>query len=484
MPKRNLIWIAAILLAAVATMWVTRRQFPRISGNGWGGDPSPLAQADQLIHDNWAGRINEEAMYRAALAAMAYTLDEHSSYMPPETMRALSRQLEGTAYGFGLVIGECDSGVEIVAPQFDSPAHRAGILPGDVIAAIDGVPALVALPESWIVGNDGQPRTSVTFVRACGTRSDNDERIELTILRNGVQLAPITLKMGEFAIETVSGLGRDENGQWVYAVDETDGVAYVRISEFANSRTADDLQRVMRELTHTRKLILDLRDNPGGPLDAAVNIADMFLQDGPIVTQLFPNAQPREYIASGGNTYYPDIAMVVLVNSGTASAAEIVAGALAHNGRAVLLGEGTRGKRAIQEMFPLPGGLGQLNLSTSGYAFRRARENERLEPEQIDDQPIAPQVPVCADPDHVRELRRLRLIAALGPHLKAAHRLGEPCPPALEQDPHTLVQELIYLDVQLTEAIDLLNSPQRMKAILRQARLRRLNAAEAGEAPR
>lgn len=469
MPKRNLIWIGAVLLAAVVAMWLMRNPRSGVNGNGWGA-PSPLAEADRLIHDHWVGSIDEEAMYQAALAAMAYTLDEYSSYIPPEKAQLLDLRLaEGKVYGFGLELGEIDGAIEVVAPRSDSPADGAGILPGDIITEINGE-ATAGMP--------------LCDVRARLAGGDGQKMVELTIVRNGVQLAPITLKMEKFAIETVSGLGRGKDGRWVHMIDEASGIAYIRISEFTEQTTADDLQRVMRELQQAPKLILDLRDNPGGSLEAAVNIADMFLRDGPIITKLFADAPPEERSARAGSTYYPDVAMVVLANSDTASAAEIVAGALAYNGRAVLLGQATKGKRSIQEVFPLPGGLGQLNLTTSRYVFGQARADERLQPGPIDNQPVPPQVPVEADPDIVRQLRRLRLVAALGPHSKTAHRLADTGPQARQPDRQVLLQQLIALDVQLTEAVNLLNSPQKMEAILQQARIRRQDASAPSEAPR
>ncbi len=470
MPKRNLIWIVAVLLAALVVTWTARNHWPVINSHGLGA-PSPLDQAAKNIRENWLGEIDAQELRTVALTAMVDLLDEHSSYMTPAEVRLLASRLEGTVHGFGLTLARIDGDTVVVAPLFNSPAYHAGILPGDRILSIDGLPVDEAMPGPWDVGSDGLPRVATSLCSICPQpdKPNRDEPVELTIVRDGKQLPPVVLHRQKFAIETVTGLGRGEDGRWIYTIDQDSGIAYVRISELANKATADDLLRAMREMPHADKLILDLRDNPGGPLDVAVSIADMFLSAGPIVTQLSRTADPGNYIAHKSGTFFPDIAMVVLVNAGTASAAEIVAGALADNGRAVLLGEPTLGKRTIQEMLPLPGG-GQLILTTSRYVFGLGDADDSRLPGLVDHQPIIPHVRAVARDDLSVAIRRGRMIAALGPHNKAAHRLGGRCPPAAELTPQELLAVPVALDAQLARAIDLLNSPQRMQDILTPSR--------------
>jgi len=489
MPKRNLIWIAAILLAAMLIPWGMRNHWPSASVNGW-GTPSPSGHAARLIRDNWLGEIDEDDLHRVALQAMVDQLDEHTSLMSPEAGGELARRLEGTINGFGLALYEADGAAVVVAPVFNSPAYHVGILPGDRIVAINGRPAESVLPSGWGRGGDGRPRAYAPLCSIYAAGEESGDEIELTIVRSGRQLPPVALRRRKSPLKTVTGLARGEDGRWIYAVEQATGapddageVGYIRISEFTNRSTADDLQRVMRELPHIRKLVVDLRDNPGGPLDVAVGIADMFLREGPIVTQLSAKSPPREYAAGKDLAFHPDVAVVVLINGGTASAAEIVAGALAYNARAVLVGEPTNGKRTIQEMLPLPGGW-QLNLTTSRYVFGPTVADQPDRPGLVGHQPIAPQAPVEMTPEQAVALCRLRMVAALGPHAKAAHLLGGPCPPDLEPDPQAVLAELIEMDVQLREAADLLDSPEQMEEILEAARARKESDSAAAEARR
>ena len=482
MPKRNLIWIAAILLAAMLIPWGMRNHWPSGGVNGW-GTPSPSGHAARLIRENWLGEIDEDDLHRVALQAMVDKLDEHTSLMSPEAVGELARRLEGTVNGFGLALYEADGATVVAAPVFNSSAYHAGILPGDRIVAINGRPAESVLPPGWGRGGDSRPRAYAPLCSIYAAGEESGDEVELTIVRSGRQLPPVTLRRRKSPLETVTGLARGEDGRWIYAVDRAGQVAYIRISEFTNRSTADDLQRVMRELPHIRKLVVDVRDNPGGPLDVAVGIADMFLREGPIVTQLSAKSPPREYVAGKDLAFHPDVAVVVLINAGTASAAEIVAGALAYNARAVLVGEPTNGKRTIQEMLPLPGGW-QLNLTTSRYVFGATVADQPPRPGLVGHQPIAPQAPVEMVPEQALELRRLRMVAALGPHTKAAHLLGGPFPRDLEPDPQTVLAELIEMDVQLREAADLLNSPEQMEEILEAARARKERDSAAAEARR
>lgn len=463
MPKRNLIWIVSILLAVLVTMWASRNHHSPISRND--GDSSALIHADKVIHENSLILPDDREMYAPAIKALVAELDEHSSYVWPDMTRSFSRRLDGVACGLGLEVIKADGDVVVAAARFNSPAHREGILPGDKIVKINGAPVgSMSLCDVQTILDRGAPGT----------------RVELEIVRNGIRLSPVELKMREFAIETVTGLVRGAEGQWIYAVGPANGVTYIRIGEFISKGTADDFQQAMR-VTGAQKLILDLRDNPGGPLADAVSIADMFLESGSIVTQVSRKGPPRHYVARGPGTYYPDIPVVVLINSATASAAEIVAGALAYNGRAVLLGEPTMGKRSIQEMFPLPDGLGQLNLTTSYYVFGELDSNTELVQSPALHQPIVPQVPVAADAKAAQQLRLIRLSAAMGPHLEAAHRLGGQCPEAFEPRPEDAVQQLIALDHQLARAIRLVSDPQEMSAILNQVGTAESDASPKGE---
>ncbi|HDZ22222.1 hypothetical protein LCGC14_0580940 [marine sediment metagenome] len=452
MPKRNIIWILAIIAAAVVVIWTTQHR----------SMPTPPAAAPvelrtvyhvrQLIKDRYAGDIDDRAVQQGAVRGMIESLDAASSYVSPDRMVGFRDHMRGLIRGFGLKLEHVDDGILVVAPLFGSPAHYAGILPGDRIVAVDG-----------------QPTAEMSFDSVYAKLNDpTRQSAELSVVRAYRPLKPIRLQRREFPIETVTGLSRDADDQWIYLIDEGSGIAYVRISEFV-SETAQELQQAFRRLPETRAVVLDLRDNPGGLLPAAVAVTDLLLSEGPVVTVFSPNEGPKAYLARREGTTYPTMPVVVLINGQTASAAEIVAGALAANGRAVLIGELTLGKTSIQSMYPLPDGMGQVNITTARYVVGAVDPTEPPPGDAVGGAPgVQPHVVVPVAPELHRRLSRLRFVSALGPRILAAHLNGAAVSaPGAAPEPD--LAEQISMDPQLSRAVRLLAEPGAVERILRQA---------------
>jgi len=444
MPKRNLIWIAAIIVAAAVVVWVTGRP-PGPAGRAKPGEFDAVADAYCLIKDRYFKATDGAELRSGAVRGMVANLDEFSSYVPPDELEAFSHRIMGMDRGLGLRL-ESDAGrITVVGPLANSPAHKAGILGGDVLLAIDGraIDGLsLARVERMLAGPLGR-------------------EVKLTIQRRAGPRRTLTVTRAEFPIESVQGLSRDPAGKWVYMVRPDDGLVYVRVREFVNG-TGARLRDVLTRLGSLRGVLLDLRANPGGMLPEAVASANIFLRRGVIATSVARGREPVKYCAVAAGTL-GDFPMVVLIDGRTASAAEILAGALKLHDRAVLVGTRTRGKGYVQTMYRLPGRLGQINLTTSEFLIGRTVPVSRMPGSEtwgVDPHPgmVVPLAgPVQA------ALKKLRIRAEVLPSPP-----GEPSTRSSTQA-GPIADELVRIDGQLAEALDLLAQPERVDEILRRA---------------
>ncbi len=297
-----------------------------------------------VVKRDYVSDIENKRIVEGAIKGMLGTLDPHSGYLDPDFYQDLQVQTKGEFGGLGIEITIKEGLLVVVAPMEDSPAEKAGVRPGDIIVKIDGK----FTKEFSLV--DAVKRL----------RGPKGTPIEISLSRKGsADLIDATIVRDIIAVRSVKAryLG--------------DGFGYVRVSQFME-HTADDLKTALNTLTkdsslpELRGLVLDLRNNPGGLLAQAVKIGDMFLKEGVIVyTDGRVEAQKQKFFAHARGTE-PEYPMVVLVNSGSASASEIVAGALKDHGRALILGQQTFGKGSVQTITPLENG-GALTLTTALY---------------------------------------------------------------------------------------------------------------------
>jgi carboxyl-terminal processing protease len=293
------------------------------------------------IEKNYVEPEDEQKLIQGAIKGMVQGLDPHSSYLSKEEHQDLLSETKGSFSGIGVEITVRDNVLTVVSPIEGTPAYKVGIQAGDKIVKIDGkLAADMTLPEA-IKSIRGEKGTKVT----------------LTIMREGVE-KPLEFTVTRDVIPIRS----------VRSSLLTPKIAYVRVSNF-QSKTTNDLSAELEKLENGHKLeglILDLRNNPGGLLSQAIDVSDLFLDSGVIVsTRGRESSQDMKATAHKKKTErnYP---MIVLVNGGSASAAEIVAGALQDNKRALILGTKTFGKGSVQTIIPLSDGSG-LRLTTAMY---------------------------------------------------------------------------------------------------------------------
>jgi len=310
--------------------------------------------------------IDEQQIVASAIRGIVGELDKYSKYLDPSEYEEIQISAAGNYAGVGLDVTLDDGRVTVIAPIDGTPAQRAGIMPGDVVISVDDVPIDDGDINEAVSRMRGQPGTEVT----------------VDVFRDGeAEPRRFALTRSTIQVQTVRGryLG--------------DGVGYLKVTGFSDT-TGGDLARAMETVEHEAGseldgLVVDLRNNPGGVLDAAVVVADAFLADGLIVrgSGRAGDARFERYARAGDRL--EDIDVVVLVNAGSASASEIVAGALQANKRAQLVGQRTYGKASVQTVMPLADGRA-IKLTTSRYftASGRSINGRGLEPDvavQADD---------------------------------------------------------------------------------------------------
>ena len=296
----------------------------------------------ERVREEYVEEVTDEQLIEAAIQGMLASLDPHSSYMSPDSFDDMQVQTRGEFGGLGIEVTMEDGYVKVVSPIDDTPAARAGIQAGDLVVQLDGEPVLGLSLNDAVDRMRGPVGTDIVLTVV---REGAEEPLEITITRD-----IITIQSVRWRLE--------------------DKIGYVRITSF-NEQTEDGLVQAIEGMKaelgdELQGVVLDLRNNPGGLLDQAIAVSDVFLDKGEIVstrgrrpdsTQRF-NARPGDMVAG--------LPVVVLINGGSASASEIVAGALQDHHRAIILGEKSFGKGSVQTIIPLPG-QGAMRLTTARY---------------------------------------------------------------------------------------------------------------------
>jgi carboxyl-terminal processing protease len=299
-----------------------------------------FTQVYDVVEQNYAEPVNpDKAIYNGAIPGMLHVLDPHSNFFDPKSYSLLKEDQRGKYYGVGMTVGPRNNKVIVIAPFVGTPAYRAGIRPGDIIVAVDG-----KATDNMSTGDvaDMLKGPKGTTVHITIVREGSDKPLEFAVVRDEIPRYSVDL---HFMIRP--------------------GIGYMHVTGF-NETTEHEVQAALDEMGDLKGLVLDLRQNPGGLLNEGVGVADKFLRKGQlIVSHHGRNSPEKRYVASHGNggKEYP---LVVLVNRGTASAAEIVAGAIQDHDRGLIVGETTFGKGLVQTVYPLSENTG-LALTTAKY---------------------------------------------------------------------------------------------------------------------
>ncbi|KIM06755.1 MAG: peptidase S41 [Sulfurovum sp. PC08-66] len=382
-----------------------------------------------FIEAEYVDEVNTSDLIDKALNGMLQNLDPHSSFLDKNALEQMNIQTKGEFGGLGISIGKKNGVLTIISPIDNTPAYHAGVKSGDVIVKIDDKNALEMELDEAVSIMRGKPKTS----------------IELTIAREG-ESKPLVFKIVRDIIKLDS--------VYTKKIDAHEDLLYIRVATF-DAKVVKDVTKAIKENPAKKGIILDLRNNSGGLLDQAVGLVDIFVDKGIIVSQK-GKAQPKEeYRASKLNTL-TKLPLVVLINGGSASASEIVSGALQDHKRAVLVGELTFGKGSVQQIRPISQ-TEAVKLTTAKYFLPSDRTIQAVG--------VTPDVEVAfgeilkSDKDSF-EIKEKDLKKHLESELfKVETKKSDKENNASQENNATFIsKEIIYQDGQLKSAIDILKA--------------------------
>ena len=344
----------------------------------------------ERVRADYVERPEDSKLVESAINGMLAGLDPHSSYMDPKSFRDMQVQTRGEFGGLGIEVTMEEGLVKVVAPIDDTPAAKAGVMANDVITHLDDE-AVQGLTLNQAVDK---------------MRGPVNTKIKLTIMRKGAD-KPIEVSIVRDIIRVKSVRWHPEGGD----------VGYIRITQF-NEQTTDGLKQAINDLNSQlgadkiKGYLVDLRNNPGGLLDQAISVSDTFLEKGEIVSTRGRNPEETQRFNARPGDLTKGKPVIVLINGGSASASEIVAGALQDHKRATLIGTRSFGKGSVQTIIPLGAGNGALRLTTARYYTPAGRS--------IQAKGISPDIEVLQDvPDNLKAQTDSKGEASLRGHLKA-----------------------------------------------------------------
>ncbi len=351
---RNLIFsaILGIAVGVVATFFVLKPAFLTGKIDVAAGDQSKIRS---VLHDTFDGDVDDAKMSEGAIRGLVASLgDPYTTYLDKSQAQDLSDDLKGALSGIGIEVGLKNNRLTVIAPIDGTPAQKAGLRSGDYIATIDG--------------KDSSEMTLDDAVKAI--RGQKDTEVKLMIVRGAEKPQEFVIKRENIQVPSLKSEMREGN------------IGYLRLRRFGND-TDQLIRTAAADLAAkgAKSVILDLRDNPGGFLDSAVTVSSEFLKSGTVVEERSRHFESHTLTANpGGNL--TDVKLIVLVNGGSASASEIVAGALKDHQRATLVGEKTFGKGSVQEVKELSSG-GQLKVTVAHWYTPNGRNisKEGIQPD-------------------------------------------------------------------------------------------------------
>ncbi len=353
-----------------------------------------LVDVRHEILNGYVEEPDQDAMVEAAVRGMIDSLnDPYTQYLPKDELEGFERHVRGSFSGIGAEVSTAEGRLKIITPLEDSPAWNAGVMAGDTILEIDGTSTLDMDVRDAVKLLTGERGTDVTIK----VRRESGEEADITITRDTIN------------IQTVRGFRRDRNQDYDYMMDDANRIGYIRVTQFSEP-TVEQLRPIVEQLIAegAQGLILDVRFDPGGLLSAAVAIADMFLPEGKTVVSIKGRNVPEQVYATTDDTIALDIPIVIIANEASASASEILTGALSDNGRALFVGARTFGKGSVQQVKMLDSELGALKITNAYYYLPSGRNIHRREGEDTWGVDPSPGAYVSMTPEEVSEMITVR----------------------------------------------------------------------------
>ena len=378
MRKTTLILLGAAAGAAM-TLLATQPQMIFIGASAKAAAADTYRQLNlfgdvfERVRADYVEKPDDSKLIETAINGMLAGLDPHSSYMDPKSFRDMQVQTRGEFGGLGIEVTMEDGLIKVVAPIDETPAAKAGIMANDIITQLDGEQVQGLTLNQAVEKMRGPVNTKIKLTIM---RKGQDKPIEVSITRDIIRVRSVRSKV------------------------EGDDVGYIRLTQF-NEQTTDGLKKAIADITakvsndKLKGYILDLRNNPGGLLDQAISVSDAFLQKGEIVSTRGRNPEETQRFNARPGDLTSGKPVIVLINGGSASASEIVAGALQDHKRVTVLGTRSFGKGSVQTIIPLGSGNGALRLTTARYFTPSGRS--------IQAKGIVPDIEVMQDlPDDIK----------------------------------------------------------------------------------
>jgi carboxyl-terminal processing protease len=395
MRKTSLVLLGAVAGAAL-TLLISQ---PRMVAFGAAAKAAAADTYRQLnlfgdvferVRSDYVEKPDDGKLVESAINGMLQGLDPHSSYMDPKSFKDMQIQTRGEFGGLGIEVTMEEGLVKVVAPIDETPAHKAGVMAGDIITHLDDEPVQGLTLNQAVEKMRGPVNTKI---RLKIMRKGQDKPTEVTIVRDIIRVRSVRSRV------------------------EGDDVAYLRLTQF-NEQTTEGLKKAIADTTSQlgadklKGFVLDLRNNPGGLLDQAISVSDAFLEKGEIVSTRGRNAEETQRFNARAGDLTKGKPVIVLINGGSASASEIVAGALQDHKRAAVIGTRSFGKGSVQTIIPLGSGNGALRLTTARYYTPSGTS--------IQAKGIKPDIEVLQDvPEELKARTDTKGEASLRGHLKA-----------------------------------------------------------------
>lgn len=359
MSRRNLFWLLGITALSVFGLAVAYSAPPREKVQDY-ELVRLVVDVLQEVRQKYVVELDperERKLVEDMINGGLERLDPHSAYINPREYKQFDKQSEGKFGGIGIQVGfdrQNRGQLTVISPMAGTPAYEAGILAGDLILKIDAK------------STENMRMTEAVDM----IQGDPGQKVVLTVLHEGSK-EPVDIPIVRAIIKVPSVLGdrrKPDSSDWDFLLDRESKIGYIRISSFSKTTTAE-LRAALEGLTRdeVRGLVLDLRNNPGGLLKTAVEVADLFLEEGVIVSTRGRNHKDEVYQAHPDGTLLRGVPMAVLINRSSASASEIVSAALQDHGRAVVIGERSYGKGSVQNIIPMERDTSALKLTTASY---------------------------------------------------------------------------------------------------------------------
>jgi len=394
MRKTSVILLSAVTGAAL-TLFVTQPRSVLMGSTARAATSDTYRQLNlfgdvfERVRSDYVEKPDDSKLIESAISGMLTGLDPHSSYMDAKSFRDMQVQTRGEFGGLGIEVTMEDGLIKVVSPIDDTPASKAGIMANDIITNLDDE-AVQGLTLNQAVEKMRGPVN--TKIKLKIMRKGQDNPLEITLVRDNIRVRSVRARV------------------------ESDDIGYIRITTF-NEQTTEGLKKEIANLTNQigadklKGFILDLRNNPGGLLEEAVTVSDTFLDRGEIVSTRGRNAEETQRRSAHAGDLTKGKPVIVLVNGGSASASEIVAGALQDHKRATLVGTRSFGKGSVQTIIPLGSGNGALRLTTARYYTPSGKS--------IQAKGITPDIEVLQDvPDDLKARTDTKGEASLRGHLK------------------------------------------------------------------